>query len=71
MRAPGTAGYQDALARVFFPEAARRRPACVVAPRTAEEVATVMRVATEAGARVTVRGGGLSSNCVADGAVML
>ncbi|MGO4458136.1 FAD-binding oxidoreductase [Streptomyces sp. M-16] len=71
VRAPGTAGYEDSLARVFFPEAARRRPACVVAPRTAEEVATVMRVATEAGVRVTVRGGGLSSNCVADGAVML
>jgi hypothetical protein len=36
-----------------------------------DDVATVMRVATAAGARVTVRGGGLSSNCVADGAVVL
>ncbi|MFJ8011307.1 FAD-binding oxidoreductase [Streptomyces sp. NPDC096339] len=71
MRAPGSAGYGNALARVFFPEAARRRPACVVAPRTAEDVATVMKVAAEAGVRVTVRGGGLSSNCVADGAVVL
>ncbi|MFF3618999.1 FAD-binding oxidoreductase [Streptomyces sp. NPDC002467] len=71
VRAPGSAEYENALARVFFPEAARRRPACVVAPRTAEDVATVMKVAAEAGVRVTVRGGGLSSNCVADGAVLL
>ncbi|MFB6620255.1 FAD-binding oxidoreductase [Streptomyces sp. NPDC085524] len=71
MHAPGTPGYGNALARVFFPEAARRRPACVVAPRTADDVATVVRVAAGAGVRVTVRGGGLSSNCVADGAVML
>lgn len=69
--APGTDGYENSLARIFFPEAARRRPACVVAPRSAEDVAAVLRVAAEAGARVTVRGGGLSSNCVADGAVML
>ena len=69
--APGTAGYENALEKVFFPEAVRRRPTCVVAPRTVDEVATVMRVASATGARVTVRGGGLSSNCVADGAVML
>ena len=69
--APGTTGYENALAKVFFPEAVRRRPTCVVAPRTVDEVATVMRVASATGARVTVRGGGLSSNCVADGAVML
>ncbi|MGW5420761.1 FAD-binding oxidoreductase [Streptomyces sp. NPDC003943] len=69
--APGTDGYESSLARIFFPDAARRRPACVVAPRSAEEVAAVLRVAAETGAGVTVRGGGLSSNCVADGAVML
>jgi FAD/FMN-containing dehydrogenase len=71
VHAQGTVGYENALAKVFFPEAARRRPACVVVPRTVDDVATVMRVATAARARVTVRGGGLSSNCVADGAVML
>lgn len=49
VRAPGTAGYENALARVFFPEAARRRPACVVAPRTAADVATVLKAAAEAG----------------------
>jgi FAD binding domain len=68
---PGTPGYDDALARVFFPDASRRRPSCVVTPRTVDDVAAVMRIATATGTRVTVRGGGLSSGCVADGAVML
>lgn len=68
---PGTPGYEEALARVFFPDAARRRPACVVAPRTVEDVSTVLATATATGASVTVRGGGLSSTCVADDAVLL
>ena len=68
---PGTAGYADALARVFFPDASRRHPACVVAPRSVEDVATVMATASATGAPVTVRGGGLSSTCVADGAVLV
>ena len=69
--APGTSGYNDALGRVFFPAAARRRPLGVVAPRSTDEVAAVLRAATATGTRVTVRGGGLSSNCVADDAVVL
>ena len=68
---PGTTGYEDALARVFFPDAARRRPSCVVAPRSVDDVATVLRVATASASPVTVRGGGLSSTCVADGAIMM
>ncbi|WP_211190678.1 FAD-binding protein [Actinomycetospora sp. TBRC 11914] len=68
---PGTPGYEDTLARIFFPAAARRRPRGVVAPRTVEEVAAVLAAATATGTRVTVRGGGLSSNCVADDAVVL
>ncbi|MET0704949.1 MAG: FAD-binding protein [Mycobacterium sp.] len=68
---PGSQGYRDSLTRVFFPDAARRRPACVVHPRTAAEVAATMRIAQDTGGRVTVRGGGLSSNCVADDAVMI
>lgn len=68
---PGSAGYAAALDRVFFPDAARRQPACVVAPASASEVSSVMRIAEATGASVTVRGGGLSSNCVADGAIML
>jgi FAD/FMN-containing dehydrogenase len=71
VQAPGTTGYEDSLARVFFPDAARRRPSCVVAPRSVDDVATVMRTATASGSPVTVRGGGLSSTCVADGAIML
>src|SRR5690349_7810351 len=68
---PGTDGYAAALDRVFFPDAARRRPACVVAPASATEVSSVMRIAEATGASVTVRGGGLSSTCVADGAIMI
>ncbi|MCZ4549612.1 FAD-binding oxidoreductase [Gordonia rubripertincta] len=68
---PDTAGYAETLGRVFFPDASRRRPACVVSPATTGDVATVMRAANECGLGVTVRGGGLSSNCVADGAVLL
>jgi FAD/FMN-containing dehydrogenase len=68
---PGTAAYSRALGRVFFPDAARRRPACVVAPASAGEVSSVMEIARAAGCSVTVRGGGLSSNCVADDAIMI
>jgi FAD/FMN-containing dehydrogenase len=68
---PGSAPYAAALGRVFFPDAARRRPACVVRPASAEDVSAVMRVAQAAGCPVTVRGGGLSSNCVADDAIMV
>lgn len=68
---PDTSGYTETLGRVFFPDASRRHPACVVTPRTTEDVAVVMRTANDCGFAVTVRGGGLSSNCVADGAVLL
>jgi FAD/FMN-containing dehydrogenase len=68
---PGSAAYAGALGRVFFPDASRRRPSCVVQPASAGEVSSVMRIAQKTGSSVTVRGGGLSSNCVADGAVMV
>ena len=68
---PGTPGYEDTLARVFFPDASRRHPVCVVAPQSVEDVGAVMATANATGAPVTVRGGGLSSTCVADDAVML
>lgn len=68
---PGALGYQLSLDRVFFPDASRRRPPVVVHPRSAADVAAAMRVVHNVGGRVTVRGGGLSSNCVADDAVMI
>ena len=68
---PGTAGYRASPDGVFFPDASRRTPLAVVHPRTVADVAAVMRVAADGGGRVTVRGGGLSSNCVEDDAVML
>jgi FAD/FMN-containing dehydrogenase len=68
---PGSPGYASSLGRVFFPEASRRHPPAVVTPRTVDDVQAIMRLASEVGARITVRGGGLSSNCVADDAVMI
>ncbi len=68
---PGTDGYRASLDGVFFPDASRRSPVAVVHPRDVHDVASVMRIAAERGDRVTVRGGGLSSNCVDDAAVML
>ena len=68
---PGSDGYRASLAAVFFPDASRRAPLAVVHPRTVADVAAVMTVATDCGGRVTVRGGGLSSNCVDDSAVLL
>src|SRR5580700_4198792 len=68
---PGSAAYAGALDRVFFPDAARRRPACVLEPASAADVSSIMKIAQKTGCSVTVRGGGLSSNCVSDGAVMI
>lgn len=68
---PGTAGYRASLDGVFFPDASRRSPVAVVHPRTTADVAAVMRTAADVGGRVTVRGGGLSSTCVDDCAVMV
>lgn len=68
---PGSVGYRMSLGRVFFPDASRRQPPGVVTPRTVDEVATTLRAAADSGTQVTVRGGGLSSNCVAEGVVMV
>jgi len=68
---PESAAYGAALGRVFFPDAARRRPACVVEPASTEEVSSIVRIAGTSGCSVTVRGGGLSSNCVANDAIMV
>lgn len=68
---PDSAAYAAALGRVFFPDAARRRPACVVEPTSAEEVSSIMKIARESECSVTVRGGGLSSCCVANDAIMV
>lgn len=67
----GSPGYRASLERVFFPDASRRTPPAVVHPRTTRDLSTVLQVASAAGGRVTVRGGGLSSNCVDDSAVMI
>nr|WP_263999626.1 FAD-binding protein [Mycobacterium yunnanensis] len=68
---PGSPGYRSSLDGVFFPDASRRSPLAVVHPRTALDVAAVMRIAAETGGLATSRGGGLSSNCVDERAVMV
>lgn len=68
---PESPGYTDSLGRVSFPDASRRHPACVVRPSTTDDVAAALRIAGETGSTVTVRGGGLSSNSVADEAVLI
>ena len=40
---PGPPGYRASLARVFFPDASRRHPPCVVRPHTADDVAATLR----------------------------
>ena len=68
---PATPAYRTALDGVHFPEASRRVPLCVVQPRDVDDISRTLRVAQVSGGRVTVRGGGLSSNCVADDAAMI
>ena len=68
---PETPAYRTALDGVHFPEASRRIPLCVVQPRDVEDISRTLRVAQVSGGRVTVRGGGLSSNCVAEDAAMI
>ena len=68
---PATPAYRTALDGVYFPEASRRIPLCVVQPRDVDDISRTLRVAQVSGGRVTVRGGGLSSNCVADDAAMI
>jgi FAD/FMN-containing dehydrogenase len=68
---PGDQTYASALGRVFFPDAARRHPACIVTPGSASEVSSVLQIAQANQSPVTVKGGGLSSTCVADDAIML
>jgi FAD/FMN-containing dehydrogenase len=50
-----------------------RRPTAIVRPSSAEEVASVIRVAREVGARLSVKGGGhgFTSACVRDDTVVL
>jgi len=68
---PGSPGY-DAARRVYF-SAVDRRPATIVRPRSAAEVAHVVRELAGNGRRLTVKGGGhgFRTMGVADGVVAL
>jgi len=62
----------DAARRVYF-TGVNRLPAAAVRPRSAEEVAQVVRAVREEGVRLSVKGGGhgFASRCVLDGGVVL
>jgi FAD/FMN-containing dehydrogenase len=68
---PGDARY-DERRGVYF-TGVDRRPAALVRPRSAEEVASVVRAVRNAGAKLSVKGGGhgFTSACVRDGTVVL
>ncbi|HSO54927.1 MAG TPA: FAD-binding oxidoreductase [Actinomycetes bacterium] len=68
---PGDAGYDQAR-KVFYGKW-DRRPAAVVRPAGAEEVARVVTLAAESGAELAVRSGGhsLAGHSVSDGGIVL
>jgi FAD/FMN-containing dehydrogenase len=68
---PGDAGY-DRARKVFYGKW-DRRPAAVVRPTSAEEVARVVTLAAESGSELAVRSGGhsLAGHSVSDGGIVL
>ena len=68
---PGTERYENVLCNLFYAGASIRRPSCIVQPGSSAEIARVVQIAGKAKSPLTVRGGGLSTLCVADGAVMV
>jgi hypothetical protein len=68
---PDSPPYAEAMAGLFFADAGRKRPACIVQPGEAEQVAAAITIVREHGAQATVRGGGASALCAEDDVVML
>jgi FAD/FMN-containing dehydrogenase len=68
---PGDAGYDQAR-KVFYGKW-DRRPAAVVRPTSAQEVARVVTLAAESGSELAVRSGGhsLAGHSVSDGGIVL
>lgn len=68
---PGNATYDQA--RQVFNGAVDRRPAAIVRPKSADDVATAIRIAAETGVELAVRSGGHSSagHGVCDGGIVL
>ena len=69
--APGDVGYDQA--RTVFPGGIDRRPAAIVRPRDAAEVARVLSIARETGLELAVRSGGHSGagHGVSEGGIVL
>ncbi|HTC85170.1 MAG TPA: FAD-binding oxidoreductase [Candidatus Acidoferrum sp.] len=68
---PDETGYDEA--RLTFNATIDRRPAVIVVPTSAEDVATAVRWARDAGLPIAVRGGGhsVAGHAVADGALVI
>jgi hypothetical protein len=69
--APDDSRYPAFRTGLFTPLAGAARPACVVQPEDARQVAIAVRIARDAGCAVTTRGGGLSTICSATDAVVI
>jgi len=63
--------YAAVLDKLFTPQAAMSRPLCIARPRDTEQVATIVRTAGENQCAVTVCGGGLSTLCAQNRAIMI
>jgi FAD/FMN-containing dehydrogenase len=68
---PGDAGYEQA--RLLFYGGFDQRPAAIIRPADAEEVARVVNLARDSGTELAVRGGGHSSagHSLSDGGIVL
>jgi FAD/FMN-containing dehydrogenase len=68
---PGDAGYDEA--RIVHNALIDKRPAVIVRPRTAEEVAEAVNLAREAGVELSIKGGGhnVAGLAVSDGGVTI
>ena len=53
---PGSQPYEAVMAGLFFADAGRERPACIVQPRNAEQVAVALATVRDRGGQATVRG---------------
>jgi len=67
--APDDAGYDEA--RTIFPGGIDRRPAVIVRPTDATDVAHVVSLARERGQELAVRSGGHSIYSVSEGGIVL
>jgi FAD/FMN-containing dehydrogenase len=67
---PGEPAYLNAMSRLIS-SAALAKPLCIVQPESSAQVAAVLKVASDCGCPVTVRGGSHTALCARDRAIMI